>query len=158
MRQIQQGFTLIELMIVIAIIGVLAAIAIPAYQDYLARAQMTEGIQLMGGVEVNLAEQYQSDNAILLPLTTLYTSAIQQGGSVGRYTASLTPVNIPGTTSVFGLYATMKGAGKVNSNIVGKSVEIWTTNGGKSWFCGPASATPVPTKYLPSSRHDTGAP
>ena len=55
----QQGFTLIELMIVVAIIGILAAIAIPAYQDYTIRAQVSEGLQLSGGAKVAVTEYYQ---------------------------------------------------------------------------------------------------
>ena len=57
-RSIQKGFTLIELMIVVAIIGILAAIAIPAYQDYTIRAQVTEGLSLAGGVQTAVADYY----------------------------------------------------------------------------------------------------
>src|SRR5574338_1430211 len=55
-RKAQQGFTLIELMIVVAIIGILAAIAIPAYQDYLTRAKVTDAVELLGGLKTPLAE------------------------------------------------------------------------------------------------------
>ena len=58
MKKLQKGFTLIELMIVIAIIGILAAIALPAYQDYIARSQMTEGFNLAGGQKGALSEFY----------------------------------------------------------------------------------------------------
>jgi type IV pilus assembly protein PilA len=58
MKQIQRGFTLIELMIVVAIIGILAAIAIPAYQDYTIRAQVTEGLNLAGDLKASIAEWY----------------------------------------------------------------------------------------------------
>ncbi|GFE79072.1 fimbrial protein [Steroidobacter agaridevorans] len=58
MKQVQKGFTLIELMIVVAIIGILAAIAIPAYQDYTIRAQVTEGATLAGGVKAAMADYY----------------------------------------------------------------------------------------------------
>ena len=56
MRKVQQGFTLIELMIVVAIIGILAAVAIPAYQDYTVRAKVTEGLSLASGMKATIAE------------------------------------------------------------------------------------------------------
>ncbi|HEX2139136.1 MAG TPA: pilin, partial [Woeseiaceae bacterium] len=63
MKKVQQGFTLIELMIVVAIIGILAAIAIPAYQDYTIRAQVSEGLNLASGAKVAVAEYYQNNGA-----------------------------------------------------------------------------------------------
>ena len=59
MKKVQQGFTLIELMIVVAIIGILAAIAIPAYQDYTIRAQVSEGLNLSGGAKAAVTEYFQ---------------------------------------------------------------------------------------------------
>src|SRR5690554_5917077 len=63
MNQAQQGFTLIELMIVVAIIGILAAVAIPAYQDYTIRAQVSEGMSLASGAKTAMAEFYQQKGA-----------------------------------------------------------------------------------------------
>lgn len=62
MKTMQKGFTLIELMIVIAIIGILAAIALPAYQDYTKRSRVSEGLSLAGGVKSALTEYYASNN------------------------------------------------------------------------------------------------
>ena len=62
--QMQKGFTLIELMIVVAIIGILAAVALPAYQDYTARAQVTEAFNLAGGLKIQVADVYADQGAL----------------------------------------------------------------------------------------------
>lgn len=70
----QQGFTLIELMIVVAIIGILAAIAIPAYQDYTIRARVSEGLSLASAAKTAVAETFQSQNAVADQAATGYVS------------------------------------------------------------------------------------
>ena len=73
MRRIQQGFTLIELMIVVAIVGILAAIAIPAYQDYTVRAKVTEGLSLANAAKIAVEDNWTS-GGVLLSLDQGYTS------------------------------------------------------------------------------------
>ena len=84
MKKVQQGFTLIELMIVVAIIGILAAVAIPAYQDYTIRAKVTEGLSLAGAAKVAVAETYSSKGIAPTLNTTagLPTAASIAGNSV----------------------------------------------------------------------------
>ena len=169
MKTLQKGFTLIELMIVIAIIGILAAIAIPAYQDYIARSQMSEGIQLAGGAEVGLSEFYQNNSrwpagtGNTRGLESVYSTASDnQKIGAGRYITTVQAIStIKGGT--IGIVATMKDTG-VNAHIAKTSVEIWTEDGGNTWHCGPSNTTdagangPVDQKYLPASCRDSGAP
>src|SRR4051812_42207643 len=147
MKHLQKGFTLIELMIVVAIIGILAAVAIPAYQDYIARAQVSEAVNLLGGGKTPLAEYYSGKGQWPVGPASV------MGNLSGKYTGSIAygPVNSGGTIS---LYAKMKATG-INAAITGKSVALATENGGKIWACTlPTtfiSGTALDPKYVPGS-------
>ena len=83
----QQGFTLIELMIVVAIIGILAAIAIPAYQDYTIRAQVSEGLNLSGGAKAAVTEYFQDRGS--MPSDNTEAGLAASGDIVGKYVSSV---------------------------------------------------------------------
>ena len=144
MKKVQQGFTLIELMIVVAIIGILAAVAIPAYQDYTIRAKVTEGLGLAGAAKTAVAETYSSKGAAPTtnPSAGLATAASIKGNSV-------TSVSITGGGLITILYnATLGGSPSAN----GKSVMLKPsfTAGGVTWDCTTTAGTNMPTKYLPA--------
>ncbi len=142
MRKAQQGFTLIELMIVVAIIGILAAIAIPAYQDYTARAQVSEAINLSGGLKATIADIYVNKGA----LTTA------DSGSDGLPAAASVTGKYVSTVGVADglITATMKGAGSVAAGIAGATVQIspLASVGSIKWTC---KAETLTEKYLPSA-------
>jgi type IV pilus assembly protein PilA len=138
MKKIQQGFTLIELMIVVAIIGILAAIAIPAYQDYIARAQMSEAMTLASGLKTPMTEYYSQTGAWPANGTAGIATATD---ITGKYVSQV-------ATSTSGtIVATMKSSG-VASGIQGKTLTLTATvnAGSTSWAC-TSNAT---QKYLPT--------
>ena len=143
----QHGFTLIELMIVVAIIGILAAIAIPAYQDYIARSQVTEGVQLLGGGKTPLAEFYADQGR------WPNFAASVMGTLRGKYVSVISYASLPApqTSPILTLEATFRSTG-VSRLIQGRSMSHATTTGGKIWICGVGSTgTPIDSKYLPGA-------
>ncbi len=157
----QQGFTLIELMIVIAIIGVLASIAIPQFQDYVTRTKVTEGLSLAAAAETAVAATFQSNGA--LPVTGTNTSyGLPSSGSIsGRYVASII-VNA-GSGKIVIDYNGNLGAG-LPAGMLLTLTPATSPNASIAWACGyssvtidgntvggPAAGTTVPPKYLPGN-------
>jgi type IV pilus assembly protein PilA len=134
MKRVQQGFTLIELMIVVAIIGILAAIAIPAYNNYLARAQVSEAVGLLDGLKTDVADFYQNNGTLLnygLPATASTT---------GKYVASVAISTAGDVNGAIGVQATMKTT-NVNKQIQGGTIILSTADGGKTWNCSLGTIT-----------------
>jgi type IV pilus assembly protein PilA len=159
-KHIQKGFTLIELMIVVAIIGILAAIAIPAYQDYTIRAQVTEGLNLMSDMKAGVAEYYAQEGAWPAALANIGISGAATDKS-GKYVSQIA-LNTGTLVATFG--------GQANSNIDGDTLSLKpfvSPNGDVIWVCGtraapsnaddPSSggsgavATSLEGKYLPAT-------
>ncbi len=145
--QMQKGFTLIELMIVVAIIGILAAIALPAYQDYMGRSQMTEAMTLASGAKTSVAEFYS--NKGYFPATNESAGLATSTMIKGKYVAS----TILGTGNQAGkIIATMAqngvAAGVANLTLTLSPI---TSSGAVSWKCSGSGATGETAKYYPSS-------
>ncbi|HFA7394790.1 pilin [Neisseria gonorrhoeae] len=164
MNTLQKGFTLIELMIVIAIVGILAAVALPAYQDYTARAQVSEAILLAEGQKSAVTEYYLNHGE--WPENNTSAGVASSPTDIkGKYVKSVTVAK--------GVVTAQMASTGVNKEIQGKKLSLWgrRENGSVKWFCGqPVTRTDkanddvtddatagnnkIDTKHLPSTCRD----
>ncbi|HGG9499208.1 TPA: pilin [Neisseria meningitidis] len=165
MNTLQKGFTLIELMIVIAIVGILAAVALPAYQDYTARAQVSEAILLAEGQKSAVTEYYLNHGE--WPSDNSAAGVASSSTIKGKYVKEV-------TVAKGVITATMLSSG-VNKEIQGKKLSLWAKrqDGSVKWFCGQpvtraANNTAddavkadtngkIDTKHLPSTCRDASS-
>jgi len=152
MKKVQQGFTLIELMIVVAIIGILAAIALPAYQDYIARSQVSEAMTLAEGLKTNVTEVWSNSNEC--PKNGTTDDATKYGLSVmtdikGKYVAQVETAGTADATGACTITATMQSTG-VASAITGKTLTLTLKNADKGSFMWDCSSD-MDSKFLPAS-------
>ncbi|HEZ3732816.1 TPA: pilin [Neisseria meningitidis] len=162
MNTLQKGFTLIELMIVIAIVGILAAVALPAYQDYTARAQVSEAILLAEGQKSAVTEYYLNHGE--WPANNSSAGVATSTDIKGKYVQSVEVKN--------GVVTATMASSNVNNEIKGKKLSLWAKrqNGSVKWFCGlpvtrnnakddtikaaTDTTTNINTKHLPSTCRD----
>ncbi|HEZ5056320.1 TPA: pilin [Neisseria meningitidis] len=167
MNTLQKGFTLIELMIVIAIVGILAAVALPAYQDYTARAQVSEAILLAEGQKSAVTEYYLNHGE--WPGGNSDAGVASSSTIKGKYVQKVEVKN--------GVVTATMASSNVNKEIKGKKLSLWAKrqDGSVKWFCGQpvtrnnkatdavaatATATAngkIDTKHLPSTCRDASS-
>ncbi|MEW6765651.1 MAG: pilin [Pseudomonadota bacterium] len=152
MKKAQQGFTLIELMIVVAIIGILAAIALPAYQDYTVRAKVSEGAVAASALKVGVADMFADRGVAGLlaysgeiaadqaNLITDKITAVAVDGTDGTITITLGGIPQLGANNVLAYQPTIGNAAIANNNATG-TIE---------WNCKAAAGTTIDNKYLPA--------
>jgi type IV pilus assembly protein PilA len=151
MKKVQQGFTLIELMIVVAIIGILAAIAIPAYQDYTVRSKVTEGLNLAAAAKLAVAETWQANGNLTNHgytfTATKFVDSVAIDGTTGMITVTYNTTAIPQLTGANTLFLIPN---------IGGAVLPTTNTGPMDWQChsvtgsGPGPMATILAKYVPA--------
>ena len=152
MKTIQKGFTLIELMIVIAIIGILAAIALPAYQDYTVRAKVSEGAIAASALKIGVTEMFADDgvdglaayNLVIVAdqanLVTDQITAVATDAVTGTISVTMGGISQLGLTNVLAYVPQIGGAAITNANSTGSIV----------WVCNTVTTT-IPDNFLPAN-------
>jgi len=138
MKKIQQGFTLIELMIVVAIIGILAAIAIPAYSDYTERAKVSELVTLGSACKASVSEYYQAQG--------VFPTDNNAAGCNSAATAKVSSITVTGTSNTSGTITVASNLTKASGNYV--LIGTPTANDSVEWDCRTST---ILKKYLPAN-------
>lgn len=144
MKKVQKGFTLIELMIVVAIIGILAAVALPAYQDYLVRARVSEVVLAASSARTTVSEVAAADTTVPVVMPAVVTIENQ----VSKYVAGVTYAGT-GNSGVITATAKSIGGSTPTGQIILTGVK--SSNGQVRWTCTAGGTTPMAPKYLPAT-------
>jgi len=147
MKSIQKGFTLIELMIVVAIIGILAAIAIPAYSDYTERAKVSELVTMASACKGSVTEFYQSEG--VFPTTNA------EAGCNDTVTDKIQSITVSGTGATEGVITVLSNLSKATGNYILVGTPVSATDDSVQWDC---STSDIDEKFLPANCRVAAAP